>query len=119
MTSIRSSKVDDAREKCKDMGADLPVIHSKEENDFITKNVNDKLPVGRRWIWLGLLRNANSRFFWVDSTPIEGNYEAWGTGEPNNDKNNENCAYIAQNGHWNDFECEISNGPYVLCQMAM
>ena len=116
MTNTQSNHAHDARKKCKDMGleADLPVIYSKEENDFIVKTF--KLPV-----WLGLLRSANdSKFYWVDGTPIQGNYVRWASGEPTNGNSKEDCARIRGDGDWLDSSCHVDGlNPYVLCQIRV
>ena len=108
-----------ALKKCHGMGANLPIINSDEENTFIS----DLLRTPKKtWAWIGLRRNVtDSSFYWFDGTPIEGNYDSWRDGEPNNHDGNENCALIVvQSGHgvWNDIPCEK---PWAgtLCQKAM
>ena len=105
-----------ARQECQGMNADLLIINSAEENTFIADLLKAK---GVKWGWIGLQRNTkDSTFYWIDGTPIE--YDAWRSGEPNNDDGNENCAYIdvvASYGGWNDIPCDIRN--IVLCQKAL
>ena len=114
----------DARQKCQGMNADLPIINSFEENTFIAELLKEQ---GAEWSWIGLQRSAtNSEFYWVDGTPL--GYGAWKSGEPNNDRGKENCAYIEAHtqcerpscrpGGWNDIHCEVES-PAVLCQKAM
>ena len=107
----------DARRKCQGMNADLPIINSAEENTFIS----DLLKAQRtERAWIGLKRNASdSKFYWVDGTPLKGNYESWRSGEPNNNNGNENCAVVRSgNEVWNDIPCEASRRA-TLCQKAM
>ena len=108
-----------AWEKCHSMGANLPIINSAEENTFISNFLRTP---GKTWAWIGLRRNvADSRFYWVDSSPIEGNYDSWRDGEPDNHGGNENCALIvvdSSHGVWNDIPCEASWAG-TLCQKAM
>ena len=77
--------------------------------------------------WLGLYRKADSLFYWVDDTPLAGQYYAWADGEPNNyQDNSENCVQIytrplALLGKWNDniYNLDEANeyvAPVVLCQ---
>ena len=117
MVSTTSKTFSEAREKCKDLGADLVIIKSAEENDFISELLKKK---GRNWAWLGLRRKIPGlKFYWVDGTPIEGKYDSWGPGEPNNSGGNEHCAYTNRlAGRWNDFRCERTStpGPSVVCQ---
>ena len=102
---------------CHSIGANLPIINSAEENTFISDFLKrqDKA-------WIGLKRNASdSKFYWVDGTPIEGNYNSWGSGQPNNWNGKQNCAFIVlQSGHgvWNDKACAKSKAA-TLCQKAM
>ena len=107
----------DARQKCQAMGADLPIIRSQEENQFILdllKGRNDR--VGIVGAWLRLQRRADSRFYWVDGSPLQGHYQNWAIGEPNNAKRNENCAYLyningeGASGQWNDDPCDLTAG---------
>lgn len=91
-----------------DLGADLLIIKSAEENDFISEFLKTK---GRNWAWLGLRRKVPGlKFYWVDGTPLEGKYDSWGPGEPNNTNR--------MKGNWNDFRCERTStpGPSVVCQ---
>ena len=99
------------------MGADLPIIRSQEENQFILdllKGRNDR--VGIVGAWLRLQRRADSRFYWVDGSPLQGHYQNWAIGEPNNAKRNENCAYLyningeGASGQWNDDPCDLTAG---------
>ena len=77
--------------------------------------------------WIGLYRKADNLFYWIDGTPLAGQYSAWARGEPNNYKNNtENCVHtytrpLAQLGKWNDNICNVDEAnkylaPVVLCQ---
>ena len=110
MTGEASSILKDAQEKCKKMSATLPIIKSDSANNFI-------LMLERVWVWLGMERK-NGRMVWFDNTPAELSegalYNAWNSGEPNNNEGNEDCAVL-------DFDkkkCDLGgNGaPYVLCQ---
>ena len=62
---------------------------------------------------------------WFDNTPAELSegalYNAWNSGEPNNNNGNEGCAVLNfDKKKWNDVQCDLGgNGaPYVLCQRA-
>ena len=109
----------DAWQKCQGMNANLPIINSAEENTFISDLLKRQ---GTEWAWIGLRRNtSDSKFYWLDGTPIEGNYDSWRSREPNNHENNENCALIVvESGHgvWNDIPCEESWAA-TLCQKDM
>ena len=60
---------------------------------------------------------------WFDNTPAERSegalYNAWYSGEPNNNQGIEGCAVLDfHKKKWNDVNCNLGgNGsPYVLCQ---
>ena len=64
-------------------------------------------------------------FFWVDDTPLAGQYSAWASGEPNSQ--GEKCVHIFltggsnRYGKWNDNICNLqeaykSKSPVALCQ---
>ena len=110
--------MNDAQEECNKMGADLPIIKSAEENSFIFKLLKDR---DKEWAWMGLQRDiqTDSKFYWVDRTPLVGNYESWKNGEPSN-KAGENCAYISTYaGNWDDTSCKIDSGVPFVCQRAL
>ena len=116
MTGEASSILKDAQEKCKKMSATLPIIKSDSANNFI-------LMLERVWVWLGMERK-NGTMVWFDNTPAELSkgalYNAWNSGEPNNNGGNENCAVLAlhKKKKWNDVRCDLGGdgAPYVLCQ---
>ena len=76
--------------------------------------------------WIGLYRKADKMFYWIDDTPLAGQYSAWASGEPNNDQNTENCVHTythlkALRGKWNDSKCNWDKAnqdvaTVVLCQ---
>ncbi|KAK2546702.1 Neurocan core protein [Acropora cervicornis] len=90
VTGEASSILKDAQEKCKKMSATLPIIKSDSANNFI-------LMLERVWVWLGMERK-NGRMVWFDNTPAELSegalYNAWNSGEPNNNEGNEDCAVL-------------------------
>ena len=101
----------------------MAVITSAEENEFVYELVMEKETVTETKAWIGLKRNTDdSKWYWVDGTPLEGQYENWGEGEPNNLIGNENCAhFFGQPGKWNDAPCEMTGywapkSPTILCE---
>ena len=73
--------------------------------------------------WIGLHRKTDTKFYWIDGTPLEGQYSAWASGEPSNSK--EECVHIYASGQktglWNDIKCvftpqSLSVAPFILCQ---
>ena len=70
--------------------------------------------------WIGLHRKADTKFYWIDDTPLEEQYSAWGNGQPSN--LNEKCVHtMIKKGKWNDNNCDLTEAdryraPVVLCQ---
>ena len=112
-------KWSDARTTCQNLGGDLAIIRSQDENNFVRDLITQQT-VPDRGAWLGLYRKADDMFYWIDDTPLAGQYSAWASGEPNS--NNEKCGHIYKaSGKWNDIPCNLDKGhkhsaPVVLCQ---
>ena len=118
MTSYQRHYMKNARKKCKQMSAELPIIKSQSENDFIHR-LMDKEDI--EYVWLGMERN-NRGFFWFNGSPAEPSqgalYSAW--------KNNESergywidkkCALLELNTKkWRDDYCYYWKKIHVLCQ---
>ena len=102
----------DSRLKCQTMGSDLAVISSAGENQFIANLIEDRLSDTTVGAWIGLQRKSDSMFYWIDGTPLDGQYTNWGSGEPNNAKGNEDAVYLYSGGQWNDDPCNLNGYPY-------
>ncbi|CAH7416385.1 C-type lectin domain family 4 member A [Phodopus roborovskii] len=101
----------ESEEKCSSMGAHLMVVHSKEEQDSITKilNVHDAY-------FIGLSDPGHRQWRWVDQTPYNESATFWHPGEPNNDK--EQCVIVSHprsSWGWNDTPCSVKQKS--VCQM--
>ncbi|XP_053335427.1 C-type lectin domain family 4 member M-like [Clarias gariepinus] len=93
----------ESREDCIKRGADLVIINSREEQEFISKQkVNKKVQA-----WIGLSdRETEGEWKWVDNTTL--NITFWASREPNNSGGDEDCAeiYSGDTGNfWNDKKC--------------
>ena len=108
------------------MGADLAIITSSDENQFILGQLRKHNIVKRTGAWFGLRRIvADSKFYWIDGTPVEGNYQAWGRGQPDN-SGWEDCGHMRGSnilGEWNDLGCSLrgwaSNSyPNIICESS-
>ncbi|XP_055990686.1 C-type lectin domain family 4 member A-like [Sorex fumeus] len=101
----------DSEKHCAGMQAHLVVVDSKEEQDFINKNVN------RRYAYyLGLSDLKNGHWEWVNETPYNQSVTFWHPGEPNND--NEHCVILnfrQVKWGWNDIFCNVSLSS--ICEM--
>ncbi|KAL9965921.1 hypothetical protein ACROYT_G029788 [Oculina patagonica] len=114
----------DARTTCQNLGGDLAIIRSEDENNFIRDSVMKQQTVQNWGAWIGLYRKADTKFYWIDDTPLEGRYDAWASGEPN--QLNEKCVHTWHSdgfgiGKWNDNVCDLSEAkrwkaPVILCQ---
>lgn len=83
----------DAKVAAEAIGGHLAVIHSQEENDFLSDNVSGGA-------WIGLTdQNFEGEFSWVDGSPLD--YDNWNTGEPNGGAT-ENYLEFIDDGTWND-----------------
>ena len=74
--------------------------------------VDNRYTAGTIGAWIGLKRKAGDMFYWVDSSPLQGQYQNWKNGEPNNYRGNENCVYMRgeKRGEWNDDPCDLTAG---------
>ena len=122
--NIPTLKWSDARRTCQNFGGDLAIIKSADENKFIFDLTKKQKTVTAWGVWLGLYRKADKKFYWIDDTPLAGQYSDWGRGEPN-DPAKEKCGNMfgtgSGQGKWNDLRCDVSQAdlkyaPSILCQ---
>ncbi|XP_071789141.1 macrophage mannose receptor 1-like [Asterias amurensis] len=102
---------DDARQKCKDAGADLISTYDQYEVAFLAASLyQDGLePDGEGWI--GLKRNKDTGVFeWVDNWPLT--FTKWDNDEPNN--NNGDCVAVDRKGKWAVRDCNMKK--YSFCE---
>ncbi|CAB4014245.1 Hypothetical predicted protein, partial [Paramuricea clavata] len=98
---------ENSRANCLGYGADMVSILNSSEVDFINKQTK---VLGNHLFWIGLFRNKTTSdpkegWIWSDGNNFT-NPQQWNRGEPNNYKNNENCAEVfATNKRWNDNDC--------------
>ncbi|XP_044181112.1 C-type lectin domain family 4 member A-like [Acropora millepora] len=98
---------------CQNLGADLAVIKSEEENQFVYDLLRNTSHDQHGWI--GLHRKAD-KFYWLDSRPEEGNFQNWG--DRGKSPSNEGCVFVMTGrygGKWNDVECSYTS-PVAICQ---
>ncbi|XP_055990698.1 C-type lectin domain family 4 member A-like [Sorex fumeus] len=102
----------DSEKHCAGMQAHLVVVDSKEEQDFINKNVNRNYAY-----YLGLSDLKNGHWEWVNETPLNQNVTFWHPGEPNNDY--EHCVILnlrfLRVWGWNDISCNVPQ--LSICEM--
>ncbi|XP_044072764.1 C-type lectin domain family 4 member E-like isoform X2 [Siniperca chuatsi] len=97
------------REDCRNRGADLVVIDSYEEQEFLTKFKEGSS------VWIGLNdRDSEGTWKWTDETPLT--LEYWLSMQPDNGRGDprwgeEDCAHInasKETKNWNDLRCDAS-----------
>uniref|UniRef100_A0A3P9KCY8 C-type lectin domain-containing protein n=1 Tax=Oryzias latipes TaxID=8090 RepID=A0A3P9KCY8_ORYLA len=98
-----------SRDDCQQRGADLVIINTKEEQNFMGKF--------HRLTWIGLIyQDQTMNWKWVDGTSLTESY--WGEGEPNGYMDrNESCVeirFFEQENSWNDIPCYEQN--YWICE---
>uniref|UniRef100_I3K3T8 CD209 antigen-like protein A n=1 Tax=Oreochromis niloticus TaxID=8128 RepID=I3K3T8_ORENI len=89
LLSGRSGSWHSARKNCIDQGADLVVIDSPEEQNFIASFTEE-----RTWIGLNDIEQEGT-WKWVDGTPLTLQY--WASGQPDNHHLREDCLNLFEN----------------------
>ncbi|XP_036420652.1 C-type mannose receptor 2-like [Colossoma macropomum] len=92
-----------SRQDCIERGADLVIINSREEQEFIKK--------GSRDVWIGLSdEEREGEWKWVDGSALTTTF--WKSGEPNDFQRGEDCAVFLLCSlplrTWNDLPCTHS-----------
>ncbi|XP_068734439.1 protein kinase C-binding protein NELL2-like [Montipora capricornis] len=126
LASDRPLELKEAKRKCKEMSADLPIIQSERENTFIAEMI---LAKGKRYVWLGMERDSQNEMAWFDGTSAEKTnnqrYNAWHKDEPKRKPIGGDCAqfFLHVNTNvpkWKVSQCEYSfpfnPPPFLLCQ---
>jgi len=123
--NIPTLKGSDARRTCQNLGGDLAIIRTAGENNFVFGLLKKQKTITEWGVWLGFIRKSDSKFYWIDDTPLKGHYSPWGSGQPNNSNNNEYCGNMfgkgSRAGKWNDLWCSLKESqlkyaPNILCQ---
>ncbi|XP_056147018.1 macrophage mannose receptor 1 [Lampris incognitus] len=107
----------EAQTKCLDLGANLLIINSLEEQYFINGQIPDFHQVDIPDIWIGLSdKNEDGKFRWVDNSEMT--VTNWGSGWPKNTANLWDCAQIFTGnyqGKWETTSCFRNLG--YICEM--
>ncbi|XP_063074780.1 C-type lectin domain family 4 member E-like [Engraulis encrasicolus] len=113
MVSAVETDWNNSRRTCRENNADLVIIDSKEEQEFLIGVGKDS-----KEVWIGLSdSDQEGTWKWVDGTPFTEGF--WRSGEPNDSNGNEDCAVLNLNiqawsvrGNpttslqaWNDIPC--------------
>ncbi|KAJ8362370.1 hypothetical protein AAFF_G00378150 [Aldrovandia affinis] len=94
----------DSRSDCLKQGADLVIIESEEEQDFISKHTR-----GNYAYWIGLSDSeTEGTWLWVDGTPLQEDKAFWKRGQPDDYKGAEDCAFtVPGQNKWADGHCDV------------
>ncbi|KAJ8362116.1 hypothetical protein AAFF_G00395360, partial [Aldrovandia affinis] len=85
--STETKSWDASRSDCLKQGADLVIIESKEEQDFISKYRGNGFGS-----WIGLSDSeTEGTWLWVDGTPLQEDKAFWGMGQPNDPDESADC----------------------------
>ncbi|XP_066033464.1 C-type lectin domain family 4 member E-like [Chamaea fasciata] len=115
----------ESEQNCTGMGAQLVVINSKAEQEFLFNLAKEKVTnVYETKFYIGLAAYENGQWQWVDQTPYENTATFWKPGEPNL-LFAEKCAAIHVKGkrepntysNWNNVLCFTSC--YRICEQAV
>ena len=111
----------DARKVCQNVGGDLAIIKSLDENDFIRKLLLKQTTAPQRLAWIGLFRNGDNDLNWVDGTDyaIIPSFSPWDLHQPDNYGN---CVLMTLEGLWHDVPCNVFDylaiAPVIICQRS-
>uniref|UniRef100_A0A2K6KYX6 CD209 molecule n=1 Tax=Rhinopithecus bieti TaxID=61621 RepID=A0A2K6KYX6_RHIBE len=97
---------------CQEVGAQLVVIKSAEEQNFLQLQSSRS----NRFTWMGLSDlNQEGTWQWVDGSPLLPSFKQyWNKGEPNN-IGEEDCAEFSGSG-WNDDKCNLAK--FWICKKS-
>ena len=101
---------------CQNLGADLAVIKSEEENQFVYDLLRNTS--GDHYGWIGLHRKADNKFYWLDSRLVNERFQKWGGGKPSKRYKKEDCVHLMKtttDGKWNNRNCSDTS-PVAICQ---
>ncbi|XP_075812610.1 CD209 antigen-like protein C isoform X2 [Microtus pennsylvanicus] len=96
---------------CREVGAQLVVIKSDEEQSFLQQMSKEK---GYAWMGLSDLKREGM-WHWLDGSHLLFSFmKYWNKGEPNNE-GEEDCAEFRDDG-WNDVPCAVEK--YWICKKS-
>ncbi|KAJ8355152.1 hypothetical protein AAFF_G00090560 [Aldrovandia affinis] len=108
--STENKSWNDSRSDCLKQGADLVIIESKDDQDFISKHKRDY------FYWIGLSDSeTEGTFLWVDGTPLQEDKAFWRRGQPNDHDGSQDCVVTVRGqSEWADGPC--SSNLTSVCQ---
>ncbi|XP_040176619.1 pulmonary surfactant-associated protein D-like isoform X2 [Rana temporaria] len=111
VTTGGEENFDNAQKTCREAGGRLTAPRNAAENSAIEEIIRTK-------------GNGKKAFLGITDSEVEGTFkystgqtitfQNWNPGEPNNNKNIEDCAEMISNGKWNDMPCNEQR--LVICE---
>ncbi|XP_063080001.1 C-type lectin domain family 4 member E-like [Engraulis encrasicolus] len=109
----------DSKQHCMDLGGDLVIIDSQEEQEFINTQIKSIYAETRAWIGLSDLETEGV-WKWVDGKPLS-KFGFWMQDEPNDDKGAEDCVETLYQYNplktWNDAICSMDK--HCICEINL
>ncbi|XP_077347035.1 macrophage mannose receptor 1-like [Lithobates pipiens] len=93
--------------QCLRHGGKLASIEDQHEADFLFEHA-ELLGDIESTFWIGLYKNVEERWLWIDDTPTE--YVNWGEGEPVEQFSLDCVSIHAKKGTWNTGHCGYPKG---------
>ncbi|XP_056227452.1 CD209 antigen-like protein E [Seriola aureovittata] len=96
---------DDSRQDCVQRNADLVIINSRQEQNFLTGFT--------AVAWIGMTdREVEGTWIWVDGTPVDKDSLLWAPGQPDGSSGGEDCGDLRTMINFiglNDLKCSTRN----------
>jgi hypothetical protein len=93
-----------AQTECENLNANLVTIRSQAVQDEINSLTSAQ-------IWLGFKRDSSNEFKWISGDNVD--FTNWGSNQPDNAGDVENCVEKNQEHQWNDISCNNGNNEYI------
>uniref|UniRef100_A0A8C5R2H0 Macrophage mannose receptor 1 n=1 Tax=Leptobrachium leishanense TaxID=445787 RepID=A0A8C5R2H0_9ANUR len=92
---------------CLQKGASLASIEDDHEGRFLWHNA-EKLSDKTNSFWIGMYRNVEDSWLWLDNTAVD--FVNWNKGEPSPQESEECVEMFAREGVWNNLYCSAYRG---------
>ncbi|XP_019960199.2 hepatic lectin-like isoform X1 [Paralichthys olivaceus] len=99
----------ESRKRCRELGGDLVVINSEEEQRFLLSRLKDIMDHPEDKFWIGLTDSEKeAEWRWVDNTPPAPSLTFWLEDEPDNwnreDPDGEDCVRMGETTFYEDLK---------------
>ncbi|KAL6467136.1 hypothetical protein MHYP_G00249400 [Metynnis hypsauchen] len=102
----------DSRRYCRQKGADLLIINSRLEQDFLASFLGTNEGI---MLWIGLTdSDAEGSWKWVDGSALTTKF--WRSGEPSNTGEEDCVEFYPDNKMWNDLRCSVKR--WFVCEKS-